>query len=95
MKGYRFFLEFSSEKERRKATVKNPIKHTGNVLAIMTDEKPYIEKGAVMFHGIGAVYYYPNSPVGCTSVHSEYLKRCIRIPESMAREIHPQLFSQL
>jgi hypothetical protein len=45
---------------------------------------------------VGAVYYTPNSPVATTGVSWEYIReKCKRIPESMAKEIHPELWNYL
>jgi len=99
MKGFRFFLEYPSLKEKRKGTVKNPGNHEGNVLALMLDtarvEREH-DKPKIVHDAIGAVNFYPDSSVCLTGVCNEYLtERCKRIPERLAREIHPTLFNYL
>lgn len=47
----------------------------------------------VIYDAIAAVMDYANSPVGSTGVSEGYLRgQCRRIPERLAREIHPNLF---
>ena len=99
MNGYRFYLEYPSKTEKRKATRKNPGDHLGTAVAVILG-KYHIEcrddsDGVVVSDAIGGVMAYPNSPVGSTSVSQKYLRQCKRISESMAREIHPNLFAYL
>jgi hypothetical protein len=86
MKGYRFYLEYAKPSYKKKATVKNPGKHQGNVFALQIGSNG----------GMGAVMFYPNSPVTSTTIESGYLRNnCKRISEKLAREIHPNLFYYL
>ena len=105
MKGVNFYLEYSSKKENRKGTRKNPGNHRGTVVAVMTKKDRdkwsnfpdwhYTGQGHTA-DAMGAVFDEPNSPVCSTGVCPEYLdKRCKRISEKMAREIHPALFTYL
>jgi hypothetical protein len=87
MNGYRFYLEYDNKTEKQKATVKNVGNHSGNVLAIYTQYLPQ------SIEGIGAILYIPNSPVGSTGASWEYIReKCKRVPEIVARQIHPELF---
>ena len=99
MKGYRFYLEYPSLKEKRKGTVKNPGNHEGNALALIIDTARVMyqhEKPIIVHDAIGSLLFTPDSPVCSTSITDEYLtERCKRIPESLAREIHPKLFNYL
>ena len=100
MKGIRFFLEYPSLKDKKKATVKEPGNHEGNVLALILDTGRVEQKADktlnIVHDAIGALLFKSNSPVCSTGVCNEYLKeRCKRIPESLAREIHTELFDYL
>lgn len=88
MKGFRFYLEFASAKDKRKGN------DSGNVFAMSLGDngRPlYIPGGSV--EGIGAVYFTRNSDVCGTSADPEYLrKKCKRVSEVKARAVHPNLF---
>lgn len=103
MKGYRFYLEYETETKKRKATRKDPGEHMGTVIAIPLNDGNYIP-WRVQRHGAGtiavtdaitSVQFFPNSPVCSSSISIDYLRKCKHIPEAMAREIHPALFSYL
>lgn len=87
MKGYHFYLEHETPADKRKG------KHNGNVFAAYVEQ----ERGhSGKLEGLGAVFYWPNSPVCVASAHPDYLRRhCKRISEAKAREIHPALFAEL
>lgn len=90
MKGYRFYLEYPNKTEKNKATVKNPGNHSGNCIAVFIGQW----QGNTMNIDAGAALMdTPNSPVCSTSVSYEYLQeRCKRIPASMVKDIHPELW---
>ena len=97
MKGYRFYLEYPSKTEKNKATVKRPGNHEGNCIAV-----PLSNGGGLLYGGdwsietFSAVYKEPNSDCCGSQASLGYLReRCKRIPERLAREIHPKLFSYL
>lgn len=104
MKGFKFFLEYPSAKEKRRGTVKEPGRHAGNCLAAVLDRRTrghnmldwfYID-GEGHVQCLAALFDKPNSPVMWTAVSYKHLdKRCKRIPERLAREIHPELFARL
>jgi hypothetical protein len=95
MKGVKFYLEYPSNADKRKATRTNLGNHEGNVIAIL-DNGIYISGGEPVGDGLGAVFYIPNSPVAGTGVSLAYLReRAKRISEKQAREIHPELFTRL
>lgn len=87
MKGVRFYLEHKSPAHKRRG------EHEGNVFAAFVCNGRY--NG--LYEGLGAVYYHPNSVVASTSADIRgFLGRlCKRIPEKLAREIHPALFERL
>ena len=94
MKGYKFYLEYPNKTEKHKGTVKNPGNHSGNVLAVFNDI--FWGKDGWLYEAEGAVLFTSNSPVGSTSVSPGYIEeKCKRIPERLAREIHPELFKVL
>ena len=91
MKGYRFYKEYNSPRE------KHNDEGNGNVTAI------YLENGVYYSPGVGACYEaatgifpHPNSDVCSSSVSLEWLRtNCKRISEEEARTIHPALFAYL
>ena len=86
MQGIRFYLEHDSPAHKRRR------EHNGNVIAIAPANR--CPDGSV--EAIGAVYFYPNSPVASTAAGWDYLRtRCKRIAEREARQIHPALFERL
>lgn len=91
MKGLRFYLEHPTGAAKRRG------EHDGNVVAVVLGKDGralYNTTGTV--EAVGAVYFYPNSPVCGVGPSPEYLqKRCKRIAEPQARQIHPNLFSYL
>ena len=89
MKGYRFYLEHESAKDKRAG------KHSGNCFAVLLgkDGRPLRQSDPKMVEGIGAVYEHPDSGVAGTSADRGFLReKCKRISESKAREVHPKLF---
>ena len=94
MKGIRFYLEYPNKTEKNKATVKNLGNHSGNCIAVFLGREhicPDYTREA-----LAAVTFYPNSGTCLTSVSDEYLReKCKRIPEYMAKEIHPKLYNRL
>lgn len=94
MKGYTFYLSYKTSADKRKGTVKHPAPHEGNVEAVYGDV--FFSDGRPCRETIGAVYFHPNSAVCGSSASLEYLRtNCRRIPEAMARAIHPVLFERL
>ena len=97
MKGYYFYLEYPTNKDKRAGTRKNPGNHSGTVLAVYTDPEYSWSNGKdITTECIGVVQDIPNSDV-CTSACSwGYLREnCKRISEAQARTIHPKLFQYL
>lgn len=91
MKGFKFYLEYDDEKEKRKATRKNLGDHSGNVVAVFGEFDHVAVKDC-----LGAVFFVGNSDVACSTVSYDYLREnCKRISEKQAREIHPKLFARL
>lgn len=94
MKGYTFYLEYPSLKDKRKATRKELGNHSGNCLAVYGNWfniGHYYKKECV-----SSVYDRPNSDVCISSACDSYIKdNCKRISEEQARKIHPKLFQYL
>ena len=99
MTGYHFFLEYPTNRDKRKGTRKNLGNHSGNCLAIPLTEKgrPYYYGDKLQFvDAYGGIFYCVNSDVCNTGCHCDYLRdNCKRIREKQAREIHPKLFTYL
>lgn len=103
MKGYRFFLEFDEEGDNNHTTVKKLTNdydnqsHSGNVLALFLDNNGRPLYGPTYnMDCIYALFYQRNSSVCGGSCSHAYLdKNTKRIPESLARKIHPVLFARL
>ena len=68
---------------------------TLNVIALETDVKPYWNGHGYSYECLAAVFGYPNSDTACTGVSPEHLRKCRRIPEQLARQLHPRLFARL
>lgn len=96
MKSYRFYLEYPSAKDKRRATRTNLGEHSGAVIAVYLPtkiEQYYINK---CFECASGVYEAKNPPVCWGSVDPNYLKeRCKRIPERLVKDIHPRLMEYL
>jgi hypothetical protein len=94
MKGYRFYEEFDSSYKKRKH------QGSGNVLALDLEKGRPVGwldgQGRWVMSCTAAVLSEPQSPVCGTAVSREVLaKNYRRIPETKAREIHPNLFAWL
>jgi hypothetical protein len=84
VKGFRFYEEFA---DKRKGASE------GNVVAVLVANGL---SSTGLYDAIAGVDERPNSPVAGTGVQPLYLrKRCKRVSESRAREIHRQLFAYL
>ena len=95
MKGIRFYLEYPSAKDKRKATRKALGNHTGNVIATLEGTE-MVGRFGPQIDALVGVFYTEDSPVATSAVSYEYLReRCKRISEAKAREIHPELFKRL
>lgn len=107
MKGFRFYADipgtrynpdkspYPRGKLRSDITVEELkiLAETGtqiNVVALFTGEEHRCPGGSQ--EAIAAVFTHVNSAVACTSISYKYLRRCRRIPESVARQLHPRLF---
>lgn len=92
MKGYRFYAEYDSPAAKRRR------EGNGNVVAVLLDEHgaEYWIPGKPIMKCISAIFSHPNSPVASGGVHRGYLARkCRRVSEARAREIHPAMFAWL
>lgn len=92
MKGYRFYLEYETPADKRRGTVKRPGPHTGNVVAVDLETPAW--PGRVL--ALSSIFSYADSQVCWGEVSWDYLQaNCRRIPEALARAIHPALFERL
>lgn len=101
MKNTRFYLEFPT-RSAKKRSGKRHIGHAGNVFAVFPavggNRFGYADyNGRWMVEGCGAILPEPNSCVASTAANvREWLHpMCKRIPEALARTIHPALFDRL
>jgi len=95
MKGYKFFLEYPNNKEKRNGTRKVLGNHSGTIVAVI-DDTAQVSNGAVVYDTISALQDIPNSGTCFSCASQPYLaERCKRISEAQAREIHPVLFQRL
>jgi hypothetical protein len=101
MKDFRFYLEFPSASAKKRSG-RQHAGHAGNIFAAIDtfgdNRFQYPDhKGILMTEGLGAVFTWPNSPVASTqaNVRGWLQPLCKRIPENLAREIHPVLFEHL
>jgi hypothetical protein len=95
MKDVRFYLEFPSATAKKRSGKSNR-GHAGNVFAGFVDQT-FDSGGIWCMEGVGALFEYRDSPVcGTHAGVREFLrKQCKRIPERLARQIHPKLFERL
>lgn len=95
MKGYRFYLESDSPKQKRRG------EHMGNVIAVMLYKqhgqwRPVYETLPGEVLAFVAVLAHANSSVCSSAVSRDYLRRqCKRVPEAKAREVHPAMFEHI
>jgi hypothetical protein len=97
MKGYRFYLEYPNSTEKKKATVKNLGNHKGNVVAVSFQDYRilHFEKD-IQYDSFCAGTDHRNGYVVSGTCTEGYLRAvCKRIPENLARIIHPRLFAVL
>lgn len=83
MEGIRFYLEFPTRSAKKRSGREHK-GHLGNVVSLWDGHE-----------GLAGVFDYPNSPVATTGISQSFLDQCKRIPERLAREIHPRLFKRL
>lgn len=96
MNGYFFYIEFPDKKSKRKATRKNLVGHTGNIVAVFGEHWLSGTSKDILQECICGVFNTPNSPVCSSSVSVDYLRDvCLRISEKQARSVHPELFKYL
>jgi hypothetical protein len=92
MKDVRFYLEFPSHAAKKRSGKRN-VGHSGNVFAAFNNPPNFVN-GTI--EGLGSVFDYPNSPVACTAAAPDVMRGLYkRIPEGLARKIHPALFERL
>ncbi len=91
MKGYKFYIEFDSNAQKRRATKKSLFPNAGTVGAIFG--RPYVSTNGLKVDGIFSVQSLPNSGVCTQSVNVEYLQEKFkRVTVWEAVAIHPNLF---
>jgi len=95
MKNYRFYLEYASKQAKRKK------QDLGTVIAVWYDKSEFAQ-GAYQSGGqwvrdcISSVIEGNKECLGHSSCSDGYLReKTKRIPESLARTMHPQIFNIL
>lgn len=87
MNGIRFYLEFTDPSKRQSG---------GTVVAALVLNGSYWSGDRLCYEAIAALFEQPKAPVAGTAVALDYLRRkCKRISEVQARNIHPALFERL
>lgn len=95
MKGIRFYLEYPSAADKRKATRPELGNHSGLVIAILEGTEQVTKDGPII-DALSGLSERPDAPVMGGAVSLEYLReRTKRISEQQARIIHPELFKRL
>ena len=95
MKGIRFYLEYPSAAEKRKATRQALGNHTGTVIAAFEGTE-MVGRNGPQVDALAAIQDHPNAQVAGSAVSMEFIReKCKRISEGQAREIHPALFARL
>ena len=86
-----FYLEYPDTESRDWTPVSEWRDHSlGNVIVTLHFD------GIATYDAVGALYDYPNSPVGSIGVHQNYIReKCRPISRNQAKEIHPLLIEWL
>ena len=101
MKGYRFYVEFENNAEKRRTTLNSSLlKFPRNCIALFLDEnnKPIyqIDNKGITYEGFVAVFFHQNSPVNVSGISAKYLdEKCKKCSEKLARKLHPELFNRI
>lgn len=106
MKGYRFYLEFPTQYKKKSTPVKQVVtdlekgkepRHAGTIIACFLRADGWFEHdGKGLIDCISSVANVPNGPVCFSQVSMDYLQeKCKRVPENLARKIHPAMFSYI
>lgn len=111
MKGYRFYAEMSEARKSKSASKANPffpwtVNGIRNAVAMSGEgidllAVPLSAKGQPLWQGSTLNCDAIASPAGggycdsCSTSHDYLVKRCTRIPESLARQLSPMLFAYL
>lgn len=96
MKGYKFYAEFSSNKEKRKWTRDKLSKDNKYHNCLATYGETWIENKNIIIEAISSVMEIENSSCQTTNCYINYIRyNCTRISESLARRLHPNLSKYL
>lgn len=98
MNGYRFFADLPGTASLPALGPKpvSQLKFFGetgqhvNCIALVVNDN-----GRTTSRAMGATHTEPNSDTAFDRVAAEYIGRCVRIPETIARKLHPKLFERL
>ena len=98
MKGIRFYADLQDKPLPQRTTVNNLRAYAANggrlncVAVLLGDEHRCADYSQEAFT---ATFDYEDSQVSLNSVSREYLRKCRRIPEALARQLHPLLAQTL
>lgn len=98
---YQFFLEVDEHGNKNVFAAvtnyglfgENTERYTGGPGELFRDPNAKHIRGGTELEGLGAVFYHDNSEVNWTGASREFLGP--RIPESVARQLHPRLFERI
>lgn len=104
MKGYWFYADLPGTKKDDKpilpprTTIKQLRAHAGNggllnCIALLLGEEHRSHDGCQ--EAITSTFCHPDSDTSLGAVAHGYLRECRRIPEALARMLHPRLFARL
>ena len=98
IKGWTFYAEFESSKEKRKWTRAKLNLHKGFIRCIAVNEGTKREQ--ISYNGCvevaSSVYFYDNSECACSTASLEYLPdNCLKISKELAFKLHPNLYKYL
>jgi hypothetical protein len=105
MKGYTFYRDCGSASNKNilrrdskmvSGVVPSKLTQLGNVIAVFTDQEGYWSGSVYCVSTMAALTRDANSPVCSCSASVEYIRTaCIRVSETVARQIHPEMFRVL
>lgn len=93
IKSYKYYLEYASYREKRRATKEDLGNHKGTILAVFIRPN---ENGQLCAGAAGTAMDGNRSQITTHNIDENYLRtRCKRVSKKVAKEIHPELFSVL
>lgn len=98
MNGYRFFVDLPGTicdpPLPSKITVRH-LRELGEAEQYVNCIAVVVRGGAMTMRAVTAINVHPNSKTAPIHIAESYLRDCKRIPENIARKLHPKLFERL